>query len=120
MTRVEVCETADLPEGERVIVEVKGTSVGVFNVDGEYHALLNNCPHQHGPVCEGEVAERITGEYVEPGKHIDHQYTGEKMVVCPLHRWSFDIETGEHTGDADVTVPTYETVVEDGTIYLDL
>ena len=39
---------ADLKSGERRLVEVKGRSVGIFNVNGTYHALHNRCPHMGG------------------------------------------------------------------------
>jgi nitrite reductase/ring-hydroxylating ferredoxin subunit len=44
-TRFEVCPVADLAPGERVIADLDGVEVGVFNVDGEYYALKNDCPH---------------------------------------------------------------------------
>ncbi len=41
--------------GERKLVTVKRHSVGVFNVNGEYVAVLNLCPHELAPVCRGPV-----------------------------------------------------------------
>lgn len=99
---------------------VENVEVGVFNVEGEFYALLNSCPHQHGPVCEGEVSRDITGEFLEPGTHVEQQYVEDSYtVVCPFHKWSFDIETGEHSGDPDISVPTYDVVVEDETVYVE-
>ena len=120
MSRVEVCEEAVLDPGERVIVEVKGVEVGVFNIDGEFHALLNNCPHQNGPVCEGELVREIGGEFHGPGTKVEQVYTGAHTVACPWHAWSFDVETGEHSGDHDISIPTYDVVVDDGTVYLEI
>ena len=46
---------ADLAVGERRIVEINGRSIGIFNVNGNYHALHNRCPHMAGNLCEGPV-----------------------------------------------------------------
>ena len=53
--RYRVCTTEELQPGERKIVDAGGRSIGVFNVGGSYHALLNLCPHQRGPLCLGQV-----------------------------------------------------------------
>jgi len=60
--RHEICPANEFSPGERRIIEIEGLphSIGVFNVDGTFHALANVCPHQLAPLCEGE----ITGETV--------------------------------------------------------
>ena len=50
-----VATVAEIPPGERKIVDVGGRSVGVFNVGGEFFAVLNRCPHQGGPLCQGNT-----------------------------------------------------------------
>lgn len=89
--RVTVCPVEELPPGERVIVEVDGLSIGVFNVDDEFYALANVCPHHLAPLCEGTVTgESVSGDVGEY-EMIRH---GE-IIQCPWHGWKFDIETGE-------------------------
>ena len=50
-----VARVADIPPGERLIVDIAGRSIGVFNVDGRFYALRNSCPHQGGPLCLGRT-----------------------------------------------------------------
>jgi hypothetical protein len=50
-----VARTRDIPEGARVLVTVQGREIGVFNVDGKFHAILNRCPHRGGELCKGDV-----------------------------------------------------------------
>ena len=58
-----VVATADeIPLGGRKIVEVAGRSIGVFNIDGEYFALRNRCPHQGGALCEGKLWGVLTAQ----------------------------------------------------------
>lgn len=86
-----VCPAGELPPGEVRLVEVEGTEIGVFNVDGEYHALRNDCPHRGGPVCEGRIVGLVSSD--EPGS-LTVEREGE-IVRCPWHSWEFDIATGE-------------------------
>jgi 3-phenylpropionate/trans-cinnamate dioxygenase ferredoxin component len=65
---------ADLDPGGRTLVEVAGTEVAVFFVEGQPHAFANACPHQGNPLLEGEIL-------------------GESLV-CAFHGWKFDLATG--------------------------
>lgn len=85
-----VCAVEDVPVGERLIVEVDGRSVGIFNVDGELYAYLNLCPHRRAPVCVGGV-----GGTLEPSDPDELSYGMEGRVLkCPWHGWEFDLTTG--------------------------
>lgn len=85
-----ICPTADLPVGERKIVEIDGKSIGVFNVNGDYHAIRNACPHQLAPLCVGKVSGTTLPS--EPG---EFNYGRENEIIrCPWHGWEFDITTG--------------------------
>lgn len=110
-TRYEVCPAEELGPGERKIVEPDELphSVGVFNVDGEYHAVANVCPHQLAPLCEGT----ITGEMASEGVG-DFQPTRDGEVIqCPWHGWKFDITDGTSLFNPhEVRTRTYEAAVE--------
>jgi nitrite reductase/ring-hydroxylating ferredoxin subunit len=111
-----VCAVDDLPPGERRIVSVGRRSIGVFNVDGEYHALANRCPHAGGPLCLGPV----TGTTTATGPHegvawIEHG----RVLRCPWHAWEFDIATGRTLTEPVLAVQTYRVVVEDGQIWVE-
>ncbi len=43
-----VAAAREIPPGGRKIVQVGGREIGVFNLGGEFFALLNRCPHQGG------------------------------------------------------------------------
>lgn len=78
---VKVAATGDIPEGEGRCFDVGDQQVAIFNVEGTYYALDNVCPHQGGPLGEGEL--------------------DGKMVTCPWHAWDFDVTTGENSEDPD-------------------
>lgn len=116
MTRHTVCATDDLPPGERVIREVDGREIAVFNVDGEFVAAANYCTHAGGPVCEGTVSGMVTAEVDEWSWGWDRD--GE-ILACPWHGWEFDLLSGEHLSDPDYRLVTYDVAVEDGTVYVE-
>nr|WP_245332929.1 Rieske 2Fe-2S domain-containing protein [Halarchaeum solikamskense] len=116
---VEVGSADEFEDGDRAFVDVDGVEVGVLHVEGEYYALRNYCMHDGGPVCEGETQRKLVGEFEEPGKRVDKSYTDEECIVsCPWHGWSYDLDSGEHLADSDIILPTWNTVVEDGTVYV--
>jgi nitrite reductase/ring-hydroxylating ferredoxin subunit len=112
VTRVEVCPAAELGPGERRIVDVDGLahSVGVFNVDGDYHALANVCPHHLAPLCEGT----ITGEMRSEGVGDYRLERAGEVIQCPWHGWKFDIAEGESVTNPHLRTRTYEAAVEPG------
>lgn len=118
--RVRVCAAADLEEGDRRLIEVDGQEIGVLNVDGELYAISNVCAHMGGPVCEGKVQGKLVGEYVGPGKRVEESFSDELAIACPLHGYEYDLETGVHLGVDDISVPTYDVVVEDGDVYVEV
>jgi len=50
-----VAATAEFPPGTRRLIDVDGRAIVVFNVKGEYFALLNKCPHNGGSLAAGVV-----------------------------------------------------------------
>jgi len=111
-----VIEADELPPDDRVIVEIDGREIAVFNVNGELYALANYCVHQGGPVCEGLLSGTVG---VDDDLDLVYEKEGE-IVSCPWHGWEFEIRTGEHLADPNYRLPTYEVVVENGGIYLRL
>lgn len=90
MAKYVVGTVAEIPPGERKIVEVRGISVGVFNVDGTYCAVRNRCPHQGGPLCLGSTTGTMLPS--APGEYLWSR-EGE-ILRCPWHGWEFDLLTG--------------------------
>lgn len=112
--RVAAVEAFD-GEGSRVLAEIDGVEIGVFRVDGEYHAVANFCVHQGGPLCGGELRGRTT--VADNGWEWKYDTT-EKNVVCPWHGWMFDVTTGRSVDAERYAVPTYDVEVEDGAVYV--
>jgi nitrite reductase/ring-hydroxylating ferredoxin subunit len=109
MTRYIVATVEEIPPGGRKIVEVAGRSIGVFNLDGEFFALRNRCPHQGGPLCAGSLGGLIRSS--RPGEY--HYTRADEILRCPWHGWEFDIRTGQSWFDpAHVRVRRYWVTIE--------
>lgn len=120
MSRIEVCPATKLEPGDRHIVETDNGEIGVFNVDDEYYAVRNVCPHRGGPVCTGKVKGALVGEWPGVGQRIDETFDDKPAITCPWHGWDFDLDSGKHVGDDSIAIPTYDVVVEDDIVFLDL
>jgi nitrite reductase/ring-hydroxylating ferredoxin subunit len=77
-----------LKPGEVREVIASGTAICMGNVEGEYFALANACPHADGPLGEGTL-------------------TGTSLT-CPYHGWAFDVRDGSCTTNGSSHVATYE------------
>ena len=78
--------------GERVFA--------LFNVEGTFFALDGVCPHQGGPLAEGDVTGCI--------------------VTCPWHGWQFDVRTGQHQLSATIRQPTLPVRIEGDAVLVEL
>ena len=88
--------TGDLQPGACIRVELPdGDELAVYNVDGEFYATENSCPHRGAPLIEGELCGHI--------------------VECWLHGWQFDVRSGECLTVPD-RIRTYAVEIEDDLI----
>ncbi|GGM42864.1 hypothetical protein GCM10011608_29470 [Micromonospora sonchi] len=74
-----IAELAELPQRELVTRKVDDVSLIVYRHGDEVTVMLERCPHQSGPLGEGEVRD------------ID----GHVCVVCPWHGSTFRLNGGE-------------------------
>jgi nitrite reductase (NADH) small subunit len=112
--RLLACSEGDLAPGARVIRDLEGLSVGIFNVDGRLYALHNRCPHRGGALCRGPV----TGTAL-PTSDFEFVYGQEGEILrCAWHGWEFDIATGRSLVDPRIRAKTYPVEVADGDVYV--
>jgi len=91
MSRHVVAAVDEIAPGACKIVSVSGREIGVFNVNHEFYALINRCPHEGAPLCRGPIVGRFESDH--PGEYRLAR-VGE-MLRCPWHGWEFDIKTGQ-------------------------
>jgi len=74
-----IAETADLPNGERMYVEIDDEVIVIFNIAGGYFAIADVCSHDGGPLGDGEL------------------YPETYEISCPRHGARFDVRSGQVT-----------------------
>ena len=87
-----------MPAGTGRAFAVGRYDVALFNIDGQFFALENACPHQGGPIADGWI-EGMT-------------------VTCPWHAWCFDLPSGKMTLGDFAWIPRFEVRVEGEDVYV--
>jgi nitrite reductase/ring-hydroxylating ferredoxin subunit len=95
-----VAKVADIPEGQRKIVQVEGLSIGVFHHKGNFYALHNSCLHRGGPVCTGRIEDDV--------------------ITCPWHGFQYNVTTAQLLVDPNASLDRYPVVLQDGEIHLEI
>ncbi len=97
---IRIARLEECPPGaaiERVAAE---RIIALFNVEGTLYALDGVCPHQGGPLGQGELCGEV--------------------VTCPWHGWQFNVQTGQNQLNPRIVQPRYEVRVEDEWILVHL
>jgi len=116
-----VCRVDELDEGERVVVQLEGREIGVFNLDGKYRAYANWCAHQSGPICEGSVTGTWEAEYDRDEMDTELTYCREGEILnCPWHGWEYDVGTGDCLSREGIKLPSYPVEVRGDEIVVSL
>lgn len=83
----------DFPEGVARELVVGDRMVAVFNVAGTLYAMDGVCPHQGGPLGQGQLSGCI--------------------LTCPWHGWQFDVRDGQSLLSPAVKHPVMEVRTSD-------
>ena len=88
-----------VPVNSAVIVLVGKQKLCLAHSKAGFFALDNKCPHQGGSLGEGEISEK-----------------GE--IICPWHKYSFDLKTGKDTCGLGDYVDTYSVEQRDDGLFI--
>lgn len=87
----------DLPDGERLFVEIDRLPLVIFKIAGQYFAIADLCSHDDGPVGDGDL--------------------DGYEITCPRHGAVFDVRTGQVLAlPAVIDIPAYPVRVVEGQI----
>ena len=89
---VKLATLEELPAGSAKEVEFEGRVYAIYNVEGTLSAIDGICPHQGGPLAEGELEG--------------------SLVTCPWHGWQFDLKSGRMPSGSRVKQEVFEVKVE--------
>ena len=72
---VKAAEIGELQPGEKKFLKIEDEPILLVNIEGSYYAVEGECTHAYGNLSTGQL------------------YGDE--VVCPVHRATFNVRTGE-------------------------
>ena len=107
---------SEMEEDKPVVIDVDGTLIGVVKFGGRLHAFRNSCPHQGGPVAEGEVVGNVECVVLRGGERRTAESEERFNIACPWHGIEYDLETGVCRSDPRMRLRSYEVVVENGLV----
>jgi nitrite reductase/ring-hydroxylating ferredoxin subunit len=81
-----LCATVELPNGDEL---------ALYNVNGEFYATDNFCPHQGAPLADGHLCGHV--------------------IECGLHGWRFDVRDGQCLTVSE-RLEVYKVIIDDGLI----
>ena len=82
---IKLARLADLPPGGKLLADLDGRAIALFNVEGTVYAIDDVCTHDGGPLADGE-------------------FSGCE-IRCPRHGARFDVRTGKA-----LCLPAFEPV----------
>lgn len=79
MAYTRIAAVEDVSKGIMKKFDIGDLEITVANVEDNFYAFEDGCPHMNSPLHQGKLEE--------------------KEVVCPLHKAWFDVTTGKKTAD---------------------
>ncbi|MDD5320789.1 MAG: non-heme iron oxygenase ferredoxin subunit [Methylococcales bacterium] len=82
---VDVVNANSLAEGKNIVINIDGTDIAVFNIEGAFYAIEDVCSHDGAEIASGTLE-------------------GDE-IICPRHGARFCVKTG-----AVKSPPAYENI----------
>lgn len=95
---IEVAAVDEIAPGTAIKVQMGRKAAAVFNVDGSFYAVQNNCPHRGAPLFNGDIKDTT--------------------VICLDHGWNFSLTDGSTPQGPECALMCWDVKVEDGKVFL--
>jgi nitrite reductase/ring-hydroxylating ferredoxin subunit len=97
---LKICKVSEIKTGKAKSFKIEEFEIAIVNLNSNFYAISNICPHQHTKIVNGSDAI-IEGE----------------NIVCPMHGWSFEIKTGKPVYGSG-RLKTFELKIKNDEIWL--
>ncbi len=96
---VDVVAASAVADGEHIVVDLDGTEIAVFKLDGQFYAIEDVCTHDGAEIASGVIE-------------------GDE-IICPRHGARFCIKTGGFkTAPAYEDIDCFPTRIENGRLQI--
>jgi nitrite reductase/ring-hydroxylating ferredoxin subunit len=92
-----VAEVGDITN-QIIKINAGGKKLCLINNENQFFALNSKCPHAGADLTSG--------------------WCENKKLICPFHRYSYDLETGKGSPGQNDFVATYPVEIRDKDIYV--
>lgn len=97
MSKILITTLNQLKQSPIVGTTVQGTRLIAIKADEKISVMEGNCPHEGTDLSNGELKS--------------------ESIICPSHKWSFNLQTGEASGREN-KLQVFEAIIEDENIYI--
>ena len=91
-------KVSDIKPGEAQSYTVGERIIGIFNIEGEFFAINDLCPHMGASLSAGHVEE--------------------SNVCCPWHAWSFSVKDGTWCDNTRLKIDVFEVKIEGNDLWV--
>ena len=95
---IQIALESECPPSSALERVVQGCVVALFNVEGDFFAVDGICPHQGGPLGDGQLEG--------------------STVTCPWHGWQFNVGDGKNLLNPQIEQEAFPVRVDDGEVFL--
>jgi len=88
-----------IQQGTMMVFELRGEKICVTRTEAGVFAVQDKCPHNGASLSKGFCTEK-------------------NEIVCPLHRYSYDLKSGKGTSGGAFALKTYPIEVRDDGVYI--
>ena len=98
---VKIAETHEVSENRMQVFKVEGYEILVVNVEGQFYAFENRCPHMGYPLYFGSLEG--------------------KVLTCGFHYAKFDVTTGKSLGSVtDKPLKKFKIKIQNSIVKVEL
>lgn len=97
---VKAIQKSSLNANSGTALNVEDKSIALFNVNGQFYAIDNQCRHRGGPLGEGSLDGNV--------------------VACPWHGFLFDVTTGNCVTNPALKQTCYPLKIEGDDILIEI
>ena len=98
---VKIAETKEVSKNQMQVFNVKGREILLINLDGEFYAFDNRCPHMGYPLFFGS----LKGD----------------TLTCGFHSAKFNVRTGESVGAVtSERLTTFPVMIQNSSVVIEI
>ena len=88
-----------IQKGTFLVLELRGEKICLTRTEKGIFAVQDRCPHNGASLSKGFC-------------------TAQNEIVCPLHRYSYDLESGKGTSGGGYALKTYPINIKEDGVYI--